>query len=451
MFTHSRLYFLSAVVLIAAWLPVQTKASDKNQSITVFQSGQALMTDTREFSLNRGSNQIVFDEISTMISPSSVFAKFDGDVGKISIQQKRYGLEEYIGNLKGEQVTLIAPNGENISGKITHFQGGMVSIEDTDGQTQLIPQIYNYRIITEAPGLQQPEGTIVSVNVDAPRRGSQLVSLIYQFGGLEWLNDYVVVLADDEKSARLESRAVITNNSGMDITDASLRLMAGDLNRVQPEYGHNNARMVTMEYAMADDIELEQAGFFEYQRIDLPELISINHSETRTIPIFNADDVKTEKQFFFRASWMGNNRSNADVSIRFAFDNSEDAGLGRALPAGKLQMYKEDGARTELVGEQNIRSTQVDQKFHVQVGKAFDLRVNETQLDFSRTGNVSREERKITIHSTRDESTTVQVEIPLRRNETITGEDIFDRNKINIDVPANGSAEYTFRITRTDR
>src|SRR5206468_9827609 len=60
------------------------------------------------------------------------------------------------------------------------------------------------------------------------------VEVSYLTGGLSWAADYVAVVNTDDTKADLTGWVTLTNQSGARYDDATLKLVAGQVNRVQP-------------------------------------------------------------------------------------------------------------------------------------------------------------------------------------------------------------------------
>src|SRR6185295_15730540 len=62
---------------------------------------------------------------------------------------------------------------------------------------------------------------------------SHTVEASYLTNGIGWRSDYVVVVNQNDTKADLNGWVTINNNSGTTYKDAELKLVAGDVNRVQ--------------------------------------------------------------------------------------------------------------------------------------------------------------------------------------------------------------------------
>ena len=69
------------------------------------------------------------------------------------------------------------------------------------------------------------------VDIDAGAGGRRDIDLGYLAPGVDWAADYVLFLDPGRERASLTGRAIVTNRSGIDFPDASLSLVAGQINR----------------------------------------------------------------------------------------------------------------------------------------------------------------------------------------------------------------------------
>ena len=94
------------------------------------------------------------------------------------------------------------------------------------------------------------------------------------------------------------------------------------------------------------------------------------------------------------------------------FKNSEDNGLGVALPAGRTRFYRMDGdGQLEFTGENSIDHTPKNETIRVYLGNAFDLVGERTRTQFYKhpSRDMMRESFEIEIRNRSEEAVTVQV------------------------------------------
>lgn len=447
-FTNHLILAFVTFVFIILCVQQDVAAQSGDLQLTIYQSGFSTIHDVRNFDLNRGENEIYFDNIPNQIDPASIFINYDGSVIRQTFNTDNYSHEAFYRFLIGNDVILESIYGSEIRGRVVDYKNGFMMLETQDGSLQTISQVQNYTVQSDALTRESISGAKITAVIESRRGGSSEVGAHYQFGGLEWRTDYFAKVSEDESKMLVESRAVISNNTGIDIQDAQVRLLAGDVNRVRGRQVHM-ARSMDME-AGSSNLP-QQGGIFEYQRFDLPERVSLKNAETLTTPLLSTREVDVQKQFYYRAGRMGSRVQSGDIAIRFITENSEENGLGIPLPAGRFRVFQEDNNRIEFLGEDQISNTQVDQELAIVTGNAFDLRAEEEIIVSGRSGGQKvTETRKLTLFSSRDEDSDIIIEFPLRSNETLLADDVIGRNKLVLTVPANESISIEFKIKREE-
>jgi hypothetical protein len=135
------------------------------------------------------------------------------------------------------------------------------------------------------------------------------------------------------------------------------------------------------------------------------------------------------------------------------FDNSEKAGLGVPLPAGKVRVFKPDvDGSLEFLGEDMIDHTPRNEEVKLYVGDAFDVVVTREQKDFNRVSDhVFIESYEIKIANHKDSNITVTVSEHIYGEWKITSSS-HSHKKIKADtaefeVPVGANAETILTYT----
>ncbi len=84
----------------------------------------------------------------------------------------------------------------------------------------------------ELPGNLYSRPTLIWT-LDNEGTGRHRVEASYLAGQLAWNADYVLTVARDDKAADLDGWVTVRNGSGTSFRNATLQLVAGDLNRVK--------------------------------------------------------------------------------------------------------------------------------------------------------------------------------------------------------------------------
>ncbi|MCJ7508078.1 MAG: DUF4139 domain-containing protein, partial [candidate division Zixibacteria bacterium] len=338
------------------------------------------------------------------------------------------------------------------------FEGALLSFSSTD----LILKEKNggIRIVTfddvrdlYFPSL--PEGLITKptlvwlVNSESSLKGKAEVS--YLTGGINWHAEYVAVTDKDDKNLDLSGWVSIDNHSGATYQDAKLKLMAGEVRRVEE-------RVLPTAY-LAKGQALEGAGagfeekpFFEYHLYTLQRRTTLKDNEIKQVSLFSPTLVKAEKILTYDGA-----RDIKKIRVNLEFVNSEKSGLGIPLPQGKIRVYKKDvDGSLEFIGEDKIDHTPKDEKVRVYLGNAFDVVGERAKTDFRKiTDRISEESYRIKLRNHKEEKTEVVViehfyaqwEITKANFEYVKKDATTIEAKVSLDKNEEKTLEYTVRYS----
>jgi len=266
----------------------------------------------------------------------------------------------------------------------------------------------------------------------------------------------------------------LLNQSGATYQDAKLKLIAGDVHRVQPGMGGiMPAAQRSKVFEMAADVAgFEEKSFFEYHLYTLGRPATLPNNSTKQIELFDqAKQVPAKKvlvyyglaqQPYFYPSPMTDRdygqQSNKKVDVYVEFKNDEKFGLGVPLPAGRIRVSQLDAAddSLEFIGEDIIDHTPKNEAVRVKLGSAFDVVGERRQVDYKvdTSAKWMEEEIEIKLRNHKDAAVTVLVKENLYRwsNWTITKKsqdyDKEDARTIYfpVTVAKDGSATVRYRV-----
>jgi hypothetical protein len=270
----------------------------------------------------------------------------------------------------------------------------------------------------------------------------------------------VAVLSKDDKKVDLSGWVTIDNQSGATYEDATLKLVAGDVNRVQPERRHEIVLAQTMEAAKGRP-SFEEESFFEYHLYTLTRKATVKDNQTKQIGLLEASGVSVEKTFIYAPlgryflTRMGGPDRDTKVGVYVSFDNSDENNLGMPLPKGVVRMYKkdEDGA-LQFIGEDQIDHTPQDEAVRLRMGNAFDIVAERIQTDYKvlDSGHLYESSYKITLRNHKEEDVTIQVVEQMYGDwEVLNASHQYSKetsHRIRFDVPVKrkSSAEVTYTV-----
>lgn len=236
---------------------------------------------------------------------------------------------------------------------------------------------------------------------------THVIELSYFVRGISWQTMYRLeslkilksVDSEDMNAFKFSSWVVITNKSGnrLPYRKAKIKLVAGDVHRA-------GGRFFALGEGKAPSGQFEERKFFEYHTYTLDKYVTLGHDEIKIIPLSSSSKfLHPEKKFIFECQ-----HSNK-VQIWLSFLNSEENGLGIPLPAGIVQVFKQDtDGQLEFIGEDQIDHTPKDEKISLYIGNAFDIVGERVVTDRKQIDARTWEESiKITLKNHKDEDITI--------------------------------------------
>jgi len=363
-----------------------------------------------------------------------------------------------------------------IEGTLVSSNDGLV-IRGADGQIHALRDWSNLKF-GELPGGLITRPTL-EWDVLSARGGLQKARVSYQTGGITWWADYNLIFTEgaDANSGFVDVGAWVSllNQSGARYEDAKLKLIAGDVNRVQQRLDQvvvTGARLKAME--MAADAGFEEKAFFEYHLYTLGRPATIPNNSTKQIELFDkAARVPAKKQLVYYGADFGGYyggpmldrefgpSSNTKVDVWLKFRNDKASGMGMPLPAGRIRVSQQDKAdgSLEFIGEDTIKHTPKDEDVRVKLGQAFDVVGERRQTDFTvnSKGRVMEEAFEIKVRNHKAQP----VEVLVRENlyrwsqwqliEQSQAPVKKDARTIEfpVKVAADGEATVTYRVRYT--
>lgn len=412
-------------------LPLSAQDSD-SIALTVYNQGTALVRDQRRITLDAGANTVDFRDVAATIDATSVsFRSLTDPNGTVVLEQNYiYDLvdsEALLSRYLDEIINVTTADGTLYSGELLSGRRGDAILRTAEGEIVVL-RLYDARDI-RFPAL--PDGLITRPTLQwllqSEATGEQQVEITYLAGGMNWTADYNLLLNETETALDLRGWVTLNNHSGRAFQNARLKLVAGDLSRIEPQPVMMESRAMAMDMMEEQPRQVEQRELFEYQLYQVARPVTIKDNETKQIEFVSGGDIAATTFFVFDASprtsgyfspidypegWAS---ERGDVLTFLEFNTGDDSGLGADLPAGRMRVYQQDvdGAGL-LIGENRIDHTPQGEDLKIMLGKAFDLVGERAQTNFetvSRT--VVRESFEITLRNRKDEET-VEIRVPER-------------------------------------
>ena len=461
--------FLALVVTASALaadptpLPDSTAADRSSVAVTVYNQNLALIRETRSLKLERtGTGKLRFMDVPSQINPRTVHVQPLAANGPAVLEQNyEYDLispeklmEKYVGRdveiveqandltTRTVKATLLSTNGGpvyRVGDRIVIGQGGKVTLPDLPADLVARP-------------------TLVWT-LDVPKAGATAAEVSYLTDGMNWSADYVAVVDADDKTAGLSGWVTIDNHSGAGFSDATLKLVAGDVRRVQPEQlmGMAESSVMRMKSAGA---QFQEEGFFEYHLYTLDRKTTIKDNQTKQLSLFSAPSVPVTKKLLLTGNAMsyrnalGTGSQTQKVAVVLELVNAGASGLGIPLPKGIVRVYKKDKSGAEqFVGEDSIDHTPKDETLRLEVGDAFDVVAERVQSDFKAVSPRQNESAwTISIRDRKEEDVVVTVREPMGGDWTLVSSSLPGKKvdqqtlEFNVPVPAGKEVKLSYRV-----
>lgn len=376
----------------------RTTIADQTQvAVTIYNENLALVKDTRQLRLDTGFNALAFAEVSALIRPETAFLRsLSHPQGFYLIEQNfdfdlltpQKLLEKYVGKSVG--IIKVHPK----TAAETREEATVLSVNGG-----VILQ-YKDRIEMQAPGrivfdsvpqnLRERPTLVTQLNSASAK--TQTLELSYLTGGLSWKADYVAELSDDDASLDLNAWVTLNNNSGTTYSNATLQLVAGNVNQAPPETELVGMMQRTrvLELAKADTTMAAEA-LFEYHMYSLKRKTTIAQKQSKQVALLSAESVPVSKEYLLEGhDYYYQSRYNPlgeklKVGVFVEFENKTSAKLGLPLPKGVVRVYKKDSAgNAQFIGEDRIDHTPENEKVRLKLGDAFDVTAEKKQTEFRR-------------------------------------------------------------------
>ena len=179
-------------------------------------------------------------------------------------------------------------------------------------------------------------GASIELDVEVTRSVSA-VELAFLTGGLSWEADYAVIVAANERSAKIDGYASIRNGSGAGYEEAEVQLQAGTMSGGAERW--DRGAVMRLNQATEAAPQLQEAGFADYHLYSVSTPLTLRAGEERRIRLMGAGSVKAMKRYVFSS---GGNYYGPDAEPRtqgaavvYELDHPRGDAFGDTpLPAG---------------------------------------------------------------------------------------------------------------------
>jgi hypothetical protein len=409
-------------VLLLWQAAAQTKDSAKpdavlSPALTIYNQQFAVVRHGLSLDLKAGQNHVEVTDITGHLEPDSVFLRSLDEGRRLSILEQNYrndpvSQQMLLSLYEGKTIDFILPDKTTVQGKIIrsgfvphstliygqrYYQTQANFVQEGAGQPVIE---VNGKLQFSMPG--EPvfpalaDDTVLKPTLswelatDKPGRAN--AELSYVTGGMNWEASYNVVAQPKGNDLELVGWVTLDNQSGKTFRDAHIKLMAGDVNKIQPNQPYY-AR--AMAFSTAADVnvgpQVTEKAFDEYHLYTLERPTTLHDRETKQVEFVRAAGVKSKTVYVYDGVKIDQNfrgwnmetirtqdaygtQSNPKVWVMQEFKNSAENHLGMPLPKGRVRFYRrDDDGQLEFTGENEIDHTPKDELIRIYTGNAFDL------------------------------------------------------------------------------
>ena len=299
-------------LVVAVLIPALGASAQQPQpvALTIYNQNFAVARTFLELDLHAGVNEITTDSVTSRLEPDSVVLRDPSGKRVVRVVEQNYDsaivsqewlLQKYEGKTIDFQV--FAPQGPKVvQGKIIRagfnrpqeytFDGQQIGgqsaqpLIEVDGKMQFqLPGTPLFPATTDGMLLKPT----LRWQIDSGASDRFNAELAYITGGLSWESTYNVVAPDNsdvtgDEKADVLGWVTIHNQSGTDFPEARIKLMAGDIAKIQGQGGYSTgAALMQMEAKARDMMQpgVTQKAFDDFHLYDLNRTVALHDGETK--------------------------------------------------------------------------------------------------------------------------------------------------------------------------
>jgi len=457
----------AALLAATAARAAPAPAAEEGVTLTVYNQNFGVVKEVRTLALDAKNATVQFRDVAKKIDPTSVHFKSLTDPQGTVVLEQNYEfdlvsadklLDKYI----DKKIGVITKQGQKYEGTLLSFDPQQLVLQGTRElyMVQRPDNVQNVEFGALPEGLLTRPTLVWKVATEKP--GKHIAQVTYQTTGLSWRADYSAVINAADTQMDLSGWVTLTNQCGAGFKDARVKLIAGDVRRIQPPMAFRREALAMngAQLGVGRGGGFEEKTFFEYHMYTLGRTTTVNENQVKQVELLTAAEVPVLKRYVFEPGgrYWHKRYGQGDfykINVYVEFKNSKEQKLGMPLPKGKMRVYKKDpaDASLEFVGEDEIDHTPKDEELKLYVGDAFDIVGEKKIMDHKQGDRWSEDAVKIELRNHKEEDITVRIREHLTRAEwdiLAKSQDFkkIDASTIEFDVPVakNGKAEVTYTV-----
>ncbi len=386
-------------------------------SITIYNQDFAVIRQNVPLDLKSGENLVNVSDITMHLEPDSVILRDPTGKHPLQVLEQNYRADPISESLllslyEGKTIEFETPDKQIVKGKIvrsgyvphSYFAlnryGQYSQPQVAAGSEQPIIEV-NRQLKFSLPGTpifpSLTDDSILKPRLEwllaTDKPGKFPAELSYVSGGMGWQADYNIVAPEKGDTVDIVGWVTIDNQSGRTFEDARIKLMAGDVNKIQP----GQVAVYAARAAVAGAVDMNgppvsEKAFDEFHLYTLERSTTLRDRETKQVEFIHASGVAAKQVYVYDGAKIDPNRyngmnwenlrndhsygteSNSKIYVMREFVNSQANHLGLPLPKGRVRFYRRnDDAQVEFTGENLIDHTPKDETVRLYTGNSFDL------------------------------------------------------------------------------
>ena len=385
-------------------------AQQASQSLTIYNQDFAVVRQGIPLDLKSGESQVNVNEITMHLEPDSVILRDPSGKHPVTVLEQNYRADpvsqfSLLSLYEGKTIDFEHPDHTIVKGRVVrsgyvppdYFHGNRQSLAQEEpiievgGQLRFgLPGTPIFPDLTAETILKPRLEWLVATD----RPGKFPAELSYVTGGMSWQADYNIVAPEKGDLADIVGWVTMDNHSGRTFENARIKLMAGDVNKIQLGQEYDRAYKFALAASDAGMVgpPVTEKAFDEYHLYTLERSTTLRDRETKQVEFIHAAGVATKQVYVYDGVKIDQNRfngwnwenirndhsygteSNPKIWAMREFVNSQANHLGMPLPKGRVRFYRRnDDGQVEFTGENTIDHTPRDETIRIYTGNSFDL------------------------------------------------------------------------------
>src|SRR5579864_2104249 len=329
-------YFACLIALCAVCLAADDSSAP---SLTIYNQNFAVVRQEIPLDLKSGVASVRFTDITMHLEPDSVILRDPGGKRPVQVLEQNYRADPISESLllslyEGKTIDFLVQRGDKqevVPGKIIrsgyvphnswamsrygqqYYQGQMAYAQGEQPIIEIEGKVrFGWPGTPIFPALA--DDTILKPTLQwllaSDKAGPLRAEFSYVTGGFSWEADYNIVAPEKGDAVDVIGWVTMDNQSGKDFENARIKLMAGDVNKIQPGQGYGAMRaaadMVVINGQMAPPVS--EKAFDEYHLYTLAHPTTLHDRETKQVEFVRAANVATKQIYIYDGVKIDPNR-----------------------------------------------------------------------------------------------------------------------------------------------